>query len=238
MLCNLWVYDVNVPKIVTVNVYFLATLAIQCSMWIIFIFIKVYCLVYSVTNILELCLCVVAWLIVIYYKIKLFTSLKTNDIIVRNVTYMDRALESLQISVPRVNIRIEYILHLLRQGFLLLLFLNDIFTLSYSNTLSGFMKVFLCVYLLNVDFSLLILFLYFYLMVTVLSQRLQLTRCAFEGFDRLDHWNFAWSYRVSVALVGGSRNENILATCKRICSVYRIVYESSITCTLHISPTV
>ena len=76
-------------------------------------YMKLYSIVYNVANILEWCLCFLAWLVVIYYKVKFFMSIKVSHCIVQTLTYVDQALESLEVPIPRAQITIECSLLLL-----------------------------------------------------------------------------------------------------------------------------
>lgn len=222
------------PKLqMTINVYCLTALVTQCLMCITFLFIELYSMVYSATSVLEFFLHGLAGMIIIYYKIKFLTSLKANLNTVRSVAYVDQALESLLVSVPKVQETIKFSLLLLAQSFFLILCLYDAYIFSYSSSFFGIKNACECIYFLYLDFSYVILFQYCYFIIMVLRHRLQLTRCALEKFQKYKNRNIAWSVSVSLEIIGQQRPDSlgseVRKTCKLIGSVYRIIYESLLT---------
>ena len=191
-----------------VNVYCSTVLMMQCSICMTFMYMKLYSVVYNVANILELCWCGLASLVVIYYKAKFFTIIKANHSIVQGVIYVDQALEPLQVPVPRAKITIECSLRLLVHTVFVLLWWYNAYILKYSSSTADFMNVSESIYILNIQFSHLILFQYGYLIITVIRQRLQLTRRAFKRLYKCDNRTVAWSHSAAVATVGQPRYSN------------------------------
>lgn len=191
-------------------------------------YMKLYSIVYNVANILEWCLCFLAWLVVIYYKVKFFVSIKVNHCIAQ--TYVDQALESLEVPIPRAKITILCSLLLLVHSVSVLLGWYDAYILKHSSSTADFINVYERIYFLIVTISHLILFQYGYVIITFLRQRLQLTRRAFKRLYKCDNRTVAWSHSAAVATVGQPRYSNSVTdihnTYELLGSVYRVVYES------------